>query len=198
MAAPASKDTLNLVGTWELNRKLSDDPDKLFALQGVPWVVRKVLRYANLSLQIAQAITSDGDGDATEKDENGAASGTSTTTLHIKQVVHPGGFDSDGTCPVNGKDQEMALPIFGDIVMSLQYISLDDVPDETLRQRLSGGTQCKVVIDEAAHNKAKGWTARVMWGFEIIDGKRYFTRNATTSKDEQTVNSRMVYDYRSC
>lgn len=79
--------------------------------------------------------------------------------------------------------------------MSLQYMSTSDIKDEFLRQQYEDGCPTKVVIDEEAINPKMGWTARVLWGFENINGKRYLTRNAQSSKNGETVVARMVYDY---
>ncbi|KAJ5683572.1 hypothetical protein N7462_006737 [Penicillium macrosclerotiorum] len=199
MAAPNSKDSMNLVGTWHLNRTLSDDPDKIFALQGVPWVVRQILRYASLSLHISQAVRFP-DGTTTVINENNSDIEypiDSIMTLHIKQTVYPGGFNSEGSYPVNGTSQDLSLPIFGEVMMKLRYVNTSSVPDEKLRSLLSQGSPSKMAIDELAHNSSKGWQAQVWWGFEWVGDTRYFTRNATVTrnKDGQTVTSRMVYDF---
>ncbi|KAJ5646370.1 hypothetical protein N7490_002742 [Penicillium lividum] len=196
MAAPFSKDITDLAGTWSLNRKLSDDPDAVFALQGVPWFTRKVLRFASLSLQITQSVSLSDAGSDSNTDSLSDIG--SVTTMHVKQVVHPGGFNSETSCPLNGVGQDMSLPIFGDIVMQLKYMNTTDVKDDLLRQAFEDGCCASKVIDEAAYNTRMGWTAHVLWGFEMINGKRYLTRTAVTSKTlkkDETVTARMVYDY---
>lgn len=165
--------------------------------QGVPWAVRQVLRFANLSLKIKQAISLP-DGTTAEVTDDTARfdpPADAITTLRIKQTVNPGGFDSEGTYTVDGKPQDVALPIFGEVVMQLRYMNVAEIPDETLRQKLGEASPSKTLIDEVASNSSKGWEARVKWGFELIDGKRYLTRNVTTTKDRHTVDARMVYDY---
>ncbi|KAJ5784600.1 uncharacterized protein N7503_009812 [Penicillium pulvis] len=193
MAAPISKDITNLDGTWSLNRKLSDDPDGVFALQGVPWITRKVLRFASLTLHITQSVSL---SDASSTDSSSDMG--SVTTMYVKQVVHPGGFNSETSCPLNGIGQDMSLPIFGDINMQLRYMNTADIKDDVLRQGFEEGCSSSIVIDEAAYNTKMDWTAHVLWGFEMINGKRYLTRNALTSKNSQKdkpVTARMVYDY---
>lgn len=111
------------------------------------------------------------------------------------QTVNPGGFDSEGSYPVNGERKDYSLPIFGHVMMQLRYINVADVPDEALRAKLIEGNPSNIVIDECAENSFKGWQAKVIWGFEMIEGKRYLTRHVTTTKDEDKVDARMVYDY---
>ncbi|KAJ5605421.1 hypothetical protein N7510_008202 [Penicillium lagena] len=186
MAAPDSAYVHDLTGTWALNKKLSDDPDKVFALQGVPWLVRHALRYGSLSLTMTQSETT---SEATD-----GVSGEKTTVIHVKQTVHPGGFDSEGDYPVDGKPHDASLPIFGDVSMQFQYSDVAEVADNTFRgsYKESGDSR---IIDEFAINAVKGWEARVIWGFELIDGKRRLTRNTRTTKGGDTVDARFVYDY---
>lgn len=79
--------------------------------------------------------------------------------------------------------------------MELRYVNTTEVLDDAMRERLSEASPSKTVIDEIAHNPSKGWDARVIWGFEFIEGQRYLTRNITTTKGDQVVNARMVYDF---
>lgn len=96
---------------------------------------------------------------------------------------------------MDGEPKDFSLPIFGNVNMSLQYINVDDISNEPLRRRLEPGNPSKIVIDESAHNSGKGWDARVVWAFELVDGKRYLTRNVSTWNDKDKVETRMVYDY---
>lgn len=162
----------------------------------MPWVVRKILGCASLSLNISQAVSRENPNPESKGTPGcNELSETPVTTLHIKQTVSPGSFDSEGYYPINGEDKEYSLPVFGDITMRLRYVNTSEVSDKVLRQRLSEGSPSKTVIDEIAHNRTKGWDARVIWGFEIIDGYRYLTRNVITTKDEKAIESRLVYDF---
>ncbi|KAJ5717596.1 hypothetical protein N7488_003242 [Penicillium malachiteum] len=193
MAAPLSKDITNLEGIWHLNRKLSDDPDPMFAMQGVPWITRKALRFAHLSLQISQSVVfSDVSSDSAT--DSPSEDGGSVTVLHVRQTVTPGSFNSDSSCPMNGQFHDMSVPIFGDIKMKLRYVSTDDVQNDLIRQSFEDACASKMVIDEGAENPKMGWSAHVLWGFENINGKRYFTRNVRTWKKDEIVVVRMVYD----
>ncbi|KAJ5788783.1 hypothetical protein N7457_003773 [Penicillium paradoxum] len=193
------EDIPDLTGSWVLNRKLSTDPDEVFSLQGVPWVVRKVLRHARLSLQIWQSTsippskstmsegTSIESPALTEKSD-------SVTTLRVKQTVNPGGFDSEGCYAVDGSPQDLSLPIFGDIRTQLTIINKSDILDNCVCQILTVASLTANVIQELAHNASKGWEAEVIWGFEELDGKKYLTRNISTTKEEKKVIAKMVYE----
>lgn len=81
--------------------------------------------------------------------------------------------------------------------MMLRYIDVADIEDETIRQKMIQEGLAKTVIDEVAHNTAKGWHAKVVWGFEYVKGEKYLTRNVHTWNDKETLVTRMVYDFKS-
>ncbi|KAF3024711.1 hypothetical protein E8E15_010293 [Penicillium rubens] len=197
MAVPDFEDVPDLTGTWVLNRELSTDPDELFVLQGVPWVVRKVLRHARLSLQIHQTTSLSKESTcmgASSKISDLADNLKPVTTLHMTQTVHPGGFDSEGSYSVDGSRQDVSLPIFGDVQMQLRFIDRPDILEDPIRQILEVASLSDKVIQELAHNASKGWEAEVIWGFEELEGKKCMTRNISTTKDEKKVIAKMVYD----
>ncbi|KAJ5920004.1 hypothetical protein N7516_010862 [Penicillium verrucosum] len=183
------QDVPDLTGTWVLNRKLSTDPDDVFVLQGVPWVVRKVLRHARLSLQIGQTTSlSAKNGPCAErnsKEGSDLADLEQVTTLRMTQTVNPG---------VDGSPQAVSLPIFGDIQMQLQFVNISAILEDSIRLILEVASLSNKVIQELAQNTSKGWEAEVIWGFEELDGKRYLTRHISTTKEEKKVVARMVYD----
>lgn len=165
----------------------------------MPWVVRKVLRHARLSLELCQTTTNgptnvlsaevNSNGD-TQPSENSK----SVTTLRIKQTVNPGGFDSQGSYVVDGSTQDLSLPIFGNIQTRLKIVETSEIVDEVIRRKFEEANCGGKVIQELARNVSKGWEAEVIWTFESIDGKRYLTRDVSTANDEKKVIARMVYD----
>jgi hypothetical protein len=157
------------------------------------------LRHARLSLQISQTTSlSAKDGPCIEGDSNeGSDLATDVkpvTSLRMIQTVNPGGFDSEGSYSVDGNPQDVSLPIFGDIEMQLQFVNISAILEDTIRQVLEVASLSGKVIQELAQNPSKGWEAEVIWGFEELDGKRYLTRNISTTKEEKKVIAKMVYD----
>lgn len=112
----------------------------------------------------------------------------------MTQTVNPGGFDSEGSYSVDGRPQDVSLPIFGDIQMQLQFVDKSDIIEDSIREILEVGSLSDKVIQELARNASKGWDAEVIWGFEELDGKRYLTRNISTTKEQKKVIAKMVYD----
>lgn len=43
---------------------------------------------------------------------------------------------------------------------------------------------------------AQGWTAEQVWGFEVLEGKRYYTRRVVVRKGQDVQRVRLVYDYK--
>lgn len=64
-----------------------------------------------------------------------------------------------------------------------------------------GTTDSKFLDDEHVQSWAKnvdsggGWTAEQSWGFEEIDGKRYYTRRVVVEKEGKVQLARLVYNY---
>ena len=45
-------------------------------------------------------------------------------------------------------------------------------------------------------NEKNGWTAEQIWGFAMLEGKRYQVRKFLVKRGEQEVKARMVYDWK--
>lgn len=119
------------------------------------------------------------------------------TALKSKQVVHPGGFVSDDNYILDNEDRESTVPILGTIVVRCVYTPVDDLQDADLRGRLAESGAAKVVLQEFAHSKDNNWSSVATWGFQEIEGNRYFTRTSTISnKKGKKVETRLVYDFK--
>ncbi|KAJ5827800.1 hypothetical protein N7447_004563 [Penicillium robsamsonii] len=170
MAAPLEKNTSDMTGVW--------------VMQGVPWLVRKVLAYASVTLTMTHS---------TEPAENGSGD---ITKIRVKQTISPGGFSNEDDYILDSETREATVPIFGTIAMYAKYTPVAEIEDAELRARLVEGQTGAAAIQEIATNKGVGWDAVGTWGFEIIDGQRYFTRTTVTKKGDEKVSVRLVYDYR--
>ncbi|KAL8840022.1 MAG: hypothetical protein Q9170_001506 [Blastenia crenularia] len=182
MAVPNNTDILDVTGHWSLNRTLSDSLEDTFALQGIPWIVRKVINVANLELSFQQDLP---------ETENAAIRFT------VKQTVRPGGFDSSNEYILDGKTRYDTVPLFGEISATNSYVTRDAVTMEDSLQRhieqVDGDE--RIGILEITTGVYTGWTSQTLWGFEKIDGKKYFCKYATTTKGDQKATARMVFDY---
>ncbi|EKG11532.1 hypothetical protein MPH_11025 [Macrophomina phaseolina MS6] len=184
MAAPQGINILNMTGSWTLNRSLSDDLDATFALQGIPWIVRTIINYASLEIKMRQQPPSPPE--------------RPTAVIDINQIVRPGGFDTANSYILDGETREDTVPIFGTIAMHCSYVKAADVADEdsfgaSVERPLSDDERIGIMeISEGVHT---GWFTTTLWAFETVDGERRFCKYCTTTKDDQKVQARLVYDY---
>lgn len=118
------------------------------------------------------------------------------TKVRVNQSIWPGGFNNEDDYVLDSKTREATVPIFGTIAMYAKYTPLSELEDAEYRARLEEGQTGAAVIQEIAKNEGVGWDAVGTWGFEILDGQRYFTRTTITTKGEEVVPVRLVYDYR--
>ena len=51
-------------------------------------------------------------------------------------------------------------------------------------------------IQAEAESDGNGWTADQVWGFDVIDGKRYYVRHVVVRKGDDWKLARLVYDYK--
>lgn len=173
----------------------------------MPWLVIKILKRARLSLEICQTTTNSSiDGMSAEKHSNGNANSASAepvspiTSLQIKQIVNPGGYDSKGSYTVDGSSQDLSLPIFGEIRTQMKFIEISEILDESIRRTFYAAKYSGKVIQELARNASKGWEAEVIWALETIKDeekekeKIRLTRNVSTTRQEKKVTGKMIYD----
>lgn len=52
------------------------------------------------------------------------------------------------------------------------------------------------LVQSWAVSQSGGWTAEQIWGFEEIEGKRFYTRRVVVRKGEDVERARLVYDYK--
>ena len=52
------------------------------------------------------------------------------------------------------------------------------------------------LVQSWAVSQGGGWTAEQIWGFETVDGKRFYTRRVVVRKGEQVERVRLVYDFK--
>nr|QJY30859.1 hypothetical protein [Discosia rubi] len=185
MAAPENTNILNMTGIWSLNSLESDDLGPTFALQGVPWIVRKVISFASLEITMDQ--------------KEPAPPTDPSTIIKVKQTVRPGGFDTANSYVLDGKLRTDTVPIFGAMSMRAQYVSSVEVSSEDVLGREIEkpiASDDRVGIKEVTEGVNTGWKTTALWGFERINGERRFCKYCITTKEGQNVQARLVYDYK--
>jgi hypothetical protein len=57
------------------------------------------------------------------------------------------------------------------------------------------GEDGKRHIESWVLNEERGWEAQQIWGFAILDEKRYYVRRVVVKKGEEVLKIRLVYDW---
>ncbi|KAI0506265.1 hypothetical protein F5B22DRAFT_650823 [Xylaria bambusicola] len=181
MAAPSEINVSDVTGRWALNRALSDQLEPLFTLQGIPWIIRKVINFASLELQYTKDPPSDP---------------TAATSFSFKQTVRPGGFDTINRYVLDGDKRTDTVPIFGEVTMYAKYLNRDEVTlEQTLGTGIQGDAEKDVAIIEVTESKSMGWKAETVWVFETIDGEYRLCKYNRIWKGDQSAKAKMVHDY---
>lgn len=164
----------------------------MLTLQGIGWWTRKAISLATVVLTIKE-YTKDG---VIHIDITQVASGLSTTqedrTLNWTEVLH----DDKIFGQVRGKSRMYKDPGF-------ELVGPGGADDSTFLQgkKLKDmKTDSSFLDDEHVQSYVDsvngGWTAEQIWGFETIDGKKYYTRRVVAHKGDKVERVRLVYDYK--
>ncbi|KAI9842034.1 MAG: hypothetical protein M1837_007530 [Sclerophora amabilis] len=182
MAAPDSRNIKNLNGAWVMNKTLSDDPDPILALQGVGWLIRKAISYATITLHIKQYVGEDEPGQPTHIDIEQKATGGISGTTERRTLDWQERGHTDG--------------IFGAVTGRSRWTKLEDVEDPFLKKGwLEAEAKENGVVQSYVESDGNGWTANQIWGFEEIDGNRYYVRHVVVTKEDERREARLVYDF---
>lgn len=80
-------------------------------------------------------------------------------------------------------------------------MGLDAVEDDFLKadwlegDEEKGGPAGEIHVESYVENDEKGWTGDQIWGFAVIDGKRYYTRRVVIRKGDEVLKVRLVYNW---
>jgi len=181
MAAPATTTTLNMNGTYTLNKKESEPMDKILELAGVGWLARKAVSHVNPVATIKHIVSGDG-----------------VETIEIHASV-AGGKGRDNTKVLDGTESEREDPMFGPCLTSIKRIAAADLMVDFLKQGWTADTlEHGLVVNTMKGIKGNVWHFEAAWGFAEVAGERKHVRKVHfTAKDGQTVDVRSVYDYTS-
>ncbi|KAF9892012.1 hypothetical protein FE257_002976 [Aspergillus nanangensis] len=216
MAAPADATIKNLNGSWTMDYTLSDPTDPLLTLQGMSWFLRKAISLAYVTVEIKQ-YPDETDNKIMHIDikqfVTGGIEGTTEnrTTDKVKREHQDHIFGRvEGTSELfrgskgaDGKVRpnfEFSTP--GDNEKAKKFLNGEILKDdsecdgfvvEDLGEELGQGEglwlQSYVVSLDSA------WTAEQIWGFEVINGERYYTRRIAVQNNGAYEFGRFVYSF---
>jgi len=136
-----------------------------------------------------------------------------TVTLSVKQYEEDGvthiDIEQTGTGGIKGSTERRTLdwneretnsPIFGHIRGKSRWVSLSEIEDPFLKEGFEdslSATEGAKVIHALAITTANSSIAQQIWGFEIIDGQRYYVRHVIVEKEKEGVRRevKLVYDW---
>ncbi|RAL17179.1 uncharacterized protein BO97DRAFT_358764 [Aspergillus homomorphus CBS 101889] len=217
MAAPAEVTIKNLSGEWTMNKSLSNPTDAILALQGMSWLTRKALNLATITLHI-DTYPDPEDSTIThiniDQTLTGGIKGTSEHRIsdgqkrehtdHIFGHVQGqsryfrGSSSSDGKVRPNfafltkSDDPKVAQFLNGEILADGKPAE-GFVVENGLGEELGEGEG--LWFGSFVESLDNGWTAEQIWGFEMIDGQRYYTRRVVVAKEAKYELARFVYSY---
>ncbi|KAB8079165.1 hypothetical protein BDV29DRAFT_99912 [Aspergillus leporis] len=216
MAAPADITIKDLSGEWTMDKTLSNPTEPILALQGMGWMKRKALNVATITLQVHQY--------ADEKDskvvhihiDQVVTGGIKGTTEHRITDWEPREHEDHVFGKVRGRSRLLRGSKSADGKFRPNVEISTKTDDEKVKKFLKGetlvdGTEVEgflvdnvgeeygegegLFLQSFVENLDSGWTAEQIWGFEQIDGKRYYTRRVVVAKDGTVEMARFVYTF---
>jgi len=186
MAAPPEVTLKDLTGEWVMNKTLSDDTDAVLTLQGLGWWTRKAIGLATVTLHCKQYTDDEGH---THIDIDQTATGGIKGTTELREL--------------DWAERSHVDHIFGSLKGKSRWLTIDhpEITDDFLKEGWlegedeSGGPNGERHIESFVVNEEKGWTGVQIWGFAIIDGKRYYTRRVVITKGNEARKVRLVYNW---
>jgi hypothetical protein len=171
-------------------RDIADDPDPMLALQDIPWLKRKVILLATVTLHVKEYVDTKG-----------------TTHIDIEQTA-TGGIQ--GTTELRTLDWSETVHedhIFGKLTSRNRWVSdlstCESGSGGTLHPYLSEGWLEEKVgpngesfMQNWVENKEKGWTSEMIWGFTTREGSRYMTRKIHVKRGEKSLNLTLAYGWK--
>ncbi|KAH8697757.1 hypothetical protein BGW36DRAFT_341913 [Talaromyces proteolyticus] len=225
MAAPPETTIQNLNGQFILNKTLSNDTDPILALQGISWVTRTAIAYATVTLDISEFVEPNADDPAhapvTKVDILQTATGgiqsqekrtadwrprdhedrifgavSGQTRLIRGSKAADGKVRPDIEVQTEPKEEKIAKFLRGETLVDGEAAEGFDVEVVQDKEGVSYGEGEGLWLQSWVRSESAKWTAEQIWGFETIDGLRYYTRRvAVASEDGNYLLARLVYDY---
>lgn len=167
------------------SKTLSDDMGPSLELQGMPWIIRKAVSFATITGKLSQ----------TKDPED-------VTCIQIAQTATGGIKGETEVHKLDGKDYAHSSGVFGTQVVNTSWVHLKSEHSKGLEGWLREGwlegddnASPGNIHVSVKHDKA-GWTAHQVWGFAMVEGKRYFVKRFLVQKGSSDAKVRMVYEWK--
>lgn len=118
--------------------------------------------------------------------------------IDIDQTISGGLPGGSELRTLDFKPRKYTDGIFGNLEGSARFISADAIElpyqKEGWIDGEAGGPAGEAHVQSVLVSE-KGWTENQIWGFEIVGGKRHYTRRIVVKKGDKEEKVRLVYDY---
>ncbi|KAE8140880.1 hypothetical protein BDV38DRAFT_279857 [Aspergillus pseudotamarii] len=214
MATPAHIMIGSLNGNWTINRSLTGETDHILKLQGIPWLLRKALAVVTVHINITTYETNESETGKpiTNIDCNQTTSGRLAGTTEKRRLTWENKEHEDYFFgKVQGRSEFVhGAPDKGGHVRPEFELQIDVDDAQEIKRFLRGETHidsrdgagflCEESNGAWVHtferSVSSGWASEQIWGFELIDNKRYFTRRAAVvDAGGRCLCVRLVLDY---
>jgi hypothetical protein len=169
----------------------SGEFDPIFAIQGIPWLIRKVISMATLSMKVAHDVE--------------AETGTKTIVFTMMVSIAIAGLGEEKEVRfLDGREQLHSSALFGTSAAQSRLVHLatakghDGEPlnpslyREFLPEGESGGENN--LYDLIVH-QTNGWIMEQVWGFGMVNGERHLIRTLVIKKGDKVAYTKAVYDW---
>lgn len=174
------------------SKTLSDPFDAALAIQGMPWILRKLITLARFSMKVTQGV-----------DES---SGAKTVTFIQAASVAIGGLSEEKEVRVlDWREEFHTSSVFGTTSHRSRMVNLsagtghDGKPldPDLTRDLLDEGKpgEDNLLYDYVVH-QTNGWTMEQLWGFGTVNDERWLLRRMAVRKGDEVVHARVIYEWK--
>jgi len=183
MAVPADFTILDLSGKFIMNKTLSDDTDRLLALQGVGWMKRKAISLATITLTIKHY-----------KDDEGHE------CVDIDQTLTGGIQGTREERILTWEERAKEDSLFGFVVGRSRRVQASELEEEFLKKDWTADTLEHGLIESYVYSdtpkSGTTWIADQTWGMQDINGERRYVRHVKfTGPKGEDLELLLVYDF---
>jgi hypothetical protein len=173
------------------NKTISDPFDPAFVFQGIPWIIRKVISIATLSMTVAHGV-----------DEAGAKTLVFTQAASIAIA---GLSEEKETRFLDGRETFHSSTLFGTSSARSRMVNLSTatgndgklldplLTSDFLQEGNPDGDNN--LLDLIVH-QTKGWVMEQVWGFGVLNNERRLLRKMALKKGSEAVYITAWYDWK--
>ncbi|KAI1094280.1 hypothetical protein F5B19DRAFT_73178 [Rostrohypoxylon terebratum] len=187
MAAPEAITMHDLSGIWGFNKSLSDDPEPWYKLQGMPWIFQKLLPRATVTNRITQTT-----------DESGFTRIQTYSKMSGGFEFNPEPYILDGLEHATPGGIQRVRAEWVDFRRPKPTNVRGEPIDSYLTQGWPEDSNATTWDHVYVHTKNDngGWIVEDVWGFSLIDGKRYFVTRSLMRKGEYCMRMALVREWK--